>query len=160
MDKDALETAYFRLDETFHAAFTACGEGADPTARARCLRIMAAVEDYKAALHPVVFGPDPMDDEGGRDLAASLALSAVLLRLLAATEDALAEGRKYRPSRGPLRVRGMNALLVDLSATNDRETRAGLLFDLVDAVVGVVGGQAAEALAVLANLVDTDGGAS
>lgn len=120
----------------------------DPGRRTELLDRFADMEQAMARVHRDAFGPAPMEDEGGRDLAESLALSADLTQMLADTERALDEGL---PNRRVFEREGSTTAEVDswmlLCQTRDRSDRAALIDLLYGQCRRRVGGQAAESLA-------------
>jgi hypothetical protein len=130
---------------------------ADPAERAELIEALAAIDEALAGQHTAVWGLDPIEHEGGRDLAVSLASSAELLRHLAATERAIADEQTSGQiwddvySRFDLSTT-VNELMLwtELSATTDRPTRAVLIDQIWEYAAERVGGQAAEALACMA----------
>jgi hypothetical protein len=137
---------YFAYSKQAYRLFCQLEKATDPHPRAELLYELADVELGMAELHMDAFGPDPIPDEGGRDLADSDALSALLIRLYADVEDAAAHGKpraltdtRLEPHAGPI--------LDCMAAEPDAERRGALLEPLFWAVVDVVGGQAAETIA-------------
>ena len=100
----------------------------------------------QANIYPAAFGPDPLDDEDGQDMAESLTWTALLYRLLADVETAVAyPGRGRRWTDSPLeRVAG--DVLDSMAATPDLAARTRLLQDLAAEVEPVAGVQAVETL--------------
>jgi hypothetical protein len=167
--RDARATYFAQHRPAVRAARALCRER-DAAARAELLDALAGCERRMADVHPAAFGPDPIEWEGGRDLAESLEFSADLAGLLADTERAAAAG----PGAAQLRLYASGHLLtlatcwgleppqvdaLDLAAdevmwqlvtVTDPQRRAWLVLDLYDLVVDTVGGQAAETLAGLA----------
>lgn len=116
--------------------------------RLALLRELAYQLQAMSKLRREVFGPTPLDDEGGRDLADSLASSALLVRLVADAEQAAVSSMprifvntELEPYAGPVLAR--------MATTPDPLARGELLDDLYDAVVDIVGEQAAETIACL-----------
>lgn len=127
-----LDDIYDELAETERAATRAVLLG-------RCDKLTQAQADIYAA----GWGDDPLD--GGMDMAESLLWSATLYRHLADVEQAVAypdHGRRQYASA----VLGVEAdnLLSRMAATPDLAARMALLDYLYEAVLGKVGGQAAE----------------
>lgn len=144
----ATKDDYFRTEKPIGDLMDRLNESTDPTARPELLYRIAAVEQRLADIHLEVFGPDPIEWEGGRDLAESIGFSALLLRLLGDVEQAVdGDGRRWltsswlEPYAGPVLDR--------MATTQDVGARSVLLLDLYEAVVPHVGGQAAETLACL-----------
>lgn len=162
--------AYFAQHRPASKAARALCRGRDAAARAELLDALAGCERRMAEMHEAAFGPDPIEWEGGRDLAESLEYSADLVGLLADTERAAAAG----PDAVGLRLAASGQLLTlatcwglapdqvdaldsaadevmwQLVTITDPQRRARLVLDLYDLVVDTVGGQAAETLAGLA----------
>lgn len=81
---------YFELSNQADTIMQGLRRTADPAERAVLLERLADREAQMAAVHTAAFGPDPIAEEGGRDLAESTSMSADLLRMLAETERAVA----------------------------------------------------------------------
>lgn len=127
-----LDAIYDELAETDRAATRA-------VLLAKCGKLTLAQADVYTA----GWGDDPLDD--GMDMAQSLRWSAMLYRHLADVEQAVAYqdlGRRQYASA----VLGVEAddLLSRMAATPDLDARMALLDGLYEAVLGKVGGQAAE----------------
>jgi hypothetical protein len=140
---------YFKTSATAGDINAALYTTYDPAARADMLDQVAAMEDRMAAIHATAWGPDPNPDENGRDVAESTASSAVLLRMLAATERTAVDPTEgFRCVFWSLGADGFEQdLWVKLANTRDRGMRAHLIDQLADYATDRVGGQAAEALA-------------
>lgn len=117
-------------------------------ARAVLIGQLADVQRQMADVYPAAFGPDPIPDEGGRDMAESERLAGVLLALVADAEYAAVSGGQRMITYSELE-RHAGPVLDRIAATGDPEERGRMLDDLYDAVVDVVGGQAAETIACL-----------
>lgn len=129
----------------------------DPTQRGHILTRLADLHQQMARLHPAAYGPDPIKAEGGRDMAESLHLSELLLRLLADVEH-VASGR---PGERRVLTADLLAMLEEpdlgdaVHAELDRLAGSTELNDrldldrLYDLVQPTVGGQAAEILVCL-----------
>jgi hypothetical protein len=139
---------YDRLIGQYGPLWDRMTETHDPVERARLLDAVAEVDQQVADIHMEVFGPDPIESEGGWDLAESHAHSARLLRVLADVERATDSTLRRKltaswlePCASP--VLGRMACRVEI------DSRAQLLGAFYEAVVDHVGGQAAETLACL-----------
>lgn len=119
-----------------------------PAERADACQQLADIERRLADMHPIAFGPDPIPDEGGRDLAEAHLSSARLLRLVAEAELARASARPRRWT-GPAELETAGAPALNRIADPGDSDRRGALDELYDAVVDEVGGQAAETIACL-----------
>jgi hypothetical protein len=158
------EAAYWQLDEGLRAAHIALAEAGAARERAWLLGKLAEYELASARAHPHLFGPDPLEDEGGRDLSESMGWSATLYRLLADVERVVAVnyvhigqygdgepmysriGREVRREVGTLLEAEAGPILNRMSHTPDLAERVKLLEDLADAVADLVGAQALETL--------------
>lgn len=127
---------------------------ADPAERAQLLEHLAAIDEALAGQHTAAWGPDPLEHEGGRDMAISLVSSAELLRHLAFTERAIATRLTPGVVWEDLHERcglstSVNEIMLwaELAITADRRTRAELIDQIWEYAAVRVGGQAAEALA-------------
>ncbi|MEU7802714.1 hypothetical protein AB0B10_25980 [Micromonospora arborensis] len=94
-------------------------------------------------VHREAFGPQPIPEEGGRDLADSHALSALLVQLIADAEYAATWRTPRRVTITELEQHA-GSVLDRMAATRSPAQRGQLLDELYEAVVDVVGGQAAE----------------
>jgi hypothetical protein len=139
---------YFRIGKPIGALYDRLNETTDPAIRAELLDGMATIEQQLSDVHREAFGPDPIEWEGGRDLSESIASSALLMRLLADVEHAVADGGQRRRTDTWLEPYA-GSVLDRMAATPDIATRSVLLLDLYEAVEPHVGGQAAEVLAGL-----------
>lgn len=138
---------YFQLDDQAGKLMRRLGRETIPAGRAALLDDLAAAEQGMADIYPDAFGPDPLRDEGGRDMAHSIALSAHLIRLAAAAEHDLAGTPVVVPVTWDPEL---DEHMACLRTERDHAVRAILLEDLCDAVMEQAGGQAAEVLASLA----------
>lgn len=139
-------TTYQRFSDAAEMLHALLRNATQPDDRARVLYGLSAVEDALAILHRRTYGPDPLPDEPGRDLADALAFSAYLLGRIADAEQAIANRRPLAAGRHHLDV-AVNPIL-------DRMITAGhmdeqLRDQLYNAVEPLVGGQAAETIACL-----------
>lgn len=143
------QALFFAVEQPGHNLSKVLADCTDPTYRAVLLEALACIEHATGVLHQATFGPDPMDDEGGRDLADSHKLSARLLRRMAEAEAAYAEGRQRRKPRrwrrDPLE-RAAGRCLDALANRSFERPSSQLLDALYLAVEPVIGGQAAEAI--------------
>jgi hypothetical protein len=141
------ERLSFQIDDAAAAINRDLYTVADPADRAYLLNQLADYEQQLADLHPAAFGPDPNPDEGGRDVAESLASSATLLRALAATED----GNVGRLNQLLGTVDLVESILWRrLASTRNHGERADLIGQVAEHAAMRVGGQAAESLLCLA----------
>lgn len=120
-------------------------ESTDGHDRAKLLMDAASLEReiseaYRAG------GSEPLPDEPGRDMAGSAAMTAQLLDALADVEFVAAGSLTRRHATGTAFEAAGGAVLDRMAATTDLTARAELLEELYDAVVDVVGDQAAEVL--------------
>jgi hypothetical protein len=142
------ETLYFTVDAPAHALAEGLAECTDPHRRAALLEALGQVELAKAALHRPAFGPDPMEDEDGRDLADSTWWSGQMLLKLAEAEKAYANRRprrkpRWRWQQGPLERAGGRWLDILANRRQDRPSSIALN-ELYWAIRPTIGGQAAE----------------
>lgn len=141
---------FFALDTPAHSLVDALAECTDPHDRAALLEALGHVNEAMAVLHRPAFGPDPLEDEDGRDLADSTWWSGHLLLKMADAERAHATGRprprsRWRWQRSPLEHAAGEWLDRLATRTTDHPGHA-VLDGLYWAVEPVVGGQAAEAI--------------
>lgn len=142
-----VERVYFQISDAAADINQQLYTTSDPDGRADLLNRLADHETQLAQLHPAAFGADPNEDEGGRDVAESLASSAVLLRALAATE----EGNVGRLNTLLSEVDLVESILWRrLTSTRDHADRAELIAQVSEHAAMRVGGQAAEPLTCLA----------
>jgi hypothetical protein len=99
----------------------------------------------QARHHRLLYGDCPVDGEPGRDMADSLASSALLFRLLSDVEAAVA-ARSGRIFRHTVLEFAAGDVLDQMAATRDFAARRALLKDLADAVRPHIGAQATETL--------------
>jgi hypothetical protein len=137
------ERLYFQISDAAAAINRELYTTADPVDRTYLLDLLADYEQQLADLHPTAFGTDPNPDEGGRDLAESLASSATLLRALAATED----GNVGRLNHllGELDL-VESILWRRLASTRDHSERAELIAQVAEHAATRVGIQAVQGL--------------
>ena len=96
--RNTARAAYFAAESRLidiHAALAVADQAVD---RAAFLGRAHKWTSTQANIHRAAFGPDPLDDEDGRDGAERLAFTALLYRLLAAVETAVAypgRGRRW-----------------------------------------------------------------
>lgn len=150
-DEYAARSAYFDLAESMGPPDRVLATSADPRTRAGALEVRANTMRRMAELYPVAFGPDPNPDEDGRDLAESHALAAHLLYLLWELERPCDRKEPDWAQLGEERFAAASAAAAPvLTRMYDEPHRlCELLDDLYEAVVDVVGGQAAETIACL-----------
>jgi hypothetical protein len=140
------ESDYFALDDQLRDLYDVLVKTTDPAERARLLYKLFQVQQHQAKIHTAVFGPDPIEDEGGRDLAESLGYSAILYGLLADVEKAVAYPRLGRRNTTTPLEPHAGAILDQMAQTPDLGARMRLLKSLDEAVDQVIGPQAAETL--------------
>ncbi|MEU7802715.1 hypothetical protein AB0B10_25985 [Micromonospora arborensis] len=145
---EAAREAYFNADRHAQRVRAELTRPMSGIARAGLIGQRASLEEQMARHYPAAFSPDTIPCEDDRDMAESRQLAAVLLHLVADAEYAASVGgprlltsSELEPYAGPVLDR--------MASTRDPEERGQLLTDLYDAVVDVVGGQAAEAIACL-----------
>jgi len=117
-----------------------------PAERAQMLRAMAGCWAAMGAAHTPAFGPDPNEDEGGRDVADSDRLSSQLLYLLADVEECAATGRGLLGDcTHPCGLTEEAWVLARRAAgPYSLASRSRLIQEFAWAVAPTVGGQAAE----------------
>lgn len=142
----SFEDAYFAADEAGWVLAERLRLDADAAARAVALEALACVEQTKAVLHTAAFGPDRLDQEGGRDMAVSLAWSARVLRVLAEVQRARAERRARHSVDQEVEQPAADVLdaLTDPGLSHDEQAR--LLSGLYDRLEPLIGVQAAETI--------------
>jgi hypothetical protein len=160
----AARERYFGEERALRRVWRGLAREAGPRERAELLREAAGRMGRMAGACPGAFGPEPIEWEGGRDLAESQAFSAALLRVLAQVEDivrgavaggdvGLADaglaGVATPEVRAVLSTPVALAVLKRMAATPDLAERHPMLRGLYHAVEPVVGGQAAETVACL-----------
>lgn len=127
-------------------ALDALAGASDPAERHRLLLRLADQQAEQAQGYTAAFGPDPVDDEGTcTDLFDSLWFSANLYAMLAGVEAAVALGTRRVTTPFALEAEA-GAVLDRMAATPVLADRMRMLRELIDAVVPVAGGQAAETL--------------
>ena len=148
--RDALraEAAYFALDRQMGSLYRQLRQVGDHFTRYHLLARAGRAQLDMAALLPAAFGPDPLPDEPGRDLADALASSGHLLAMVADAENAIAVadtrrrygvGAELEAAAGPILDRAIAAGIIGRA----------VLDELYDAVEPLVGPQAAETIACL-----------
>lgn len=163
----AAQNAYFAIDENpaADAARDTLRSSGDPAARLAALDTLADREWDLHLHHDAAFGHQAWDDDLAGDAATGLAFGAMALRLLAAAEWARAAGHEGWASRrghaGWSRddlkateqaLTDACAELLDRLSAEDDPTEAAVLYTrLWIAAYPVIGGQAAEWIAVLGN---------
>ncbi len=140
--------AYWAADDAARTAHGHLAHETNPHRRGRLLRSLAEHQIDQARLHFGAFGPDPLEDEDGRDLADSMAHSAHLYQLLREVEFAVADGRP-RLRDGTALGHAAGDVLDRMAGMPDLPARMRLLEDLYDVVLPLVGGQAAETVACI-----------
>lgn len=143
----ATKDDYFAVEKPIGGLFDQLNETTDPIPRGHLLYAMADIEQRLADLHLKVFGPAPIEWEGDRDLAESLAYSAQLYRLLADVELVVGGHSPSRFVTESWLEPHAGRVLDRMAGTADLAARSVLLLDLYEAVEPHVGGQAAEVLA-------------
>jgi hypothetical protein len=163
IERGKAQRRYFATAEPGYGITSRLHVTADPAERAELIEALADIDEALASQHTAVWGPDPIEHEGGRDMAVSLASSAELLGHLAFTERSIAAEcpAEYMETGGRLweevyarfdLYTSVNELMlwVELAATTDRATRAGLIDQIWEYAAERVGGRAAEGLACMA----------
>ena len=142
LDNPAQE-AYFNADRQAGRIYAQLSKPMPAADRADLLFGLYVALDDAARVHRDAFGPAPIPHEGGRDLADSQASGALLIALLADVEHAVAfvEPRQLTDS---VLEESAGWVLDWMVQKPDPVSRARLLDELYEAVVDVVGGQAAE----------------
>lgn len=122
----------------------------DPAARAELLDRFADMEAAMGRVHRAAFGPAPIDDEGGRDVAEALGHSADLLRAVGSTERAISgDLTELWTIPEPVWRDGTAEemeLWAELARTREHIERARLIERIWPYATERVGGQAAESL--------------
>jgi hypothetical protein len=159
--------AYWELDAEFGTLHIMLGEESEPDLRARLLRRMSDTERRQAMIHNTafgvdVFGPDTEEErvldalglfepDAAGDMATSMLWSALLYRLIADVEQAVAypkRGRRYQDhaSADVMGTDAVNQVLDVMAGCTDLHERMGHLGALAEAAIGKAGGQAVEAV--------------
>lgn len=148
---------YYRRYRQAAKAHAALYRTADPAARAELLDRYAYAKLTMGEVHHTAYGPYPIEDEGGRDMAESLTSSAALLALLALTERGVAIQGDDPTAHLSLTIKVGSptaeecALWGRLVLTADRAARADLIDQIYPLAAERVGAQAAEGLGSLAS---------
>jgi hypothetical protein len=152
-DASAARDRYFDLEREYRRPQWVLAVSSLPGDRADALRLMFELQQEQADLHRTAFGPDPIPWEDGRDLADSHALSAHLLYLAWQAEVALVDHVETDWARlGKVEFAAVSAAAAPVLARLYRDRpvdRLARYEDLWQAVVDLVGGQAAEVVACL-----------
>jgi hypothetical protein len=148
---------YFAADRRLSRAWNLLESEPHPGRRALLLADMAVDEELRAEVYTAAFGADPNPDEGGRDMATSTASSAMLLHVLSNTEVLTPDADWDYTWADICEANDVDVPWVEAQPVLERlcheadpAQRAVLVWDLCDAVVDRVGGQAAETLASIA----------
>lgn len=140
----AARDSYFLLDNRGAELHEELGRTADHGRRAILLYKLSTTVRGMARLFPAGFGPDPYDDEGGRDASDSLAYEALLYALVGDAEKAIAcPGHGRRETTTPFERQAGPILdqAVTLGLLDEKTMRA-----LTEALRDAAGRQAVEAL--------------
>lgn len=140
---------YFELEARAGSYLDELARIDDPKERARLLFKVGRIDAELAGLSVKGWRSDLEDDEHGIDMAQSMRFAGVLCRLLGDVEQAVAYPDLGRRERTTHLERACGEILDKMAATLDLAERLTYLDPLYDAVVGNVGGQAAEAIACL-----------
>ncbi len=159
--RDAARARYEQAEEALAEQLEALYRTIEPAQRAGLLRAMRDQATVQAETHEAAFGPTPVDganEAGATDMTGALTLTAVVLNALAGVEATRA-GQGPRPKvdhpAAELIERHVGALLDQMSDPDlDVEDLHTLMCgDLYDALVEVVGEDAAEVLITIADTV-------
>lgn len=158
-DRADARDQYFAGGKAMRGIWKRLEREADPTKRAAVFHEGADILHGMAAVYPTAFGPHPIPWENGRDLAESTALSATLMFVLGEVEDAVADPDAMAANLPPaacaltwgadsrVDTPEVRAVLERMAGTPDVRNRAVIAEnELYDAVVPLVGGQAAETI--------------
>jgi hypothetical protein len=159
--------AYFRWQDTSYHLALELEVTATPERRAVILTAMAECEAQLADRHPWTFGPDPLPDEPGRDLAESLRFSSQVLLDLAEVDRTVAlrtagwNGQVgcRRPGVPGSPVEETCGSILDLMVDEGGTLKTGQFDLLYERARPIIGGQAAETIASVQGLlpkVDTE----
>lgn len=141
---------YWALDRKLEWLHSELGKTEAAVDRAHLLWNLSRVQLDQADVHDAAFGPDLLKRDAAGTMAQSLHWSAMLYRLLAGVDDAAAYAHLGRRERlSAILGEESDGILDRMAATPDLGDRMALLDDLYEAVVGKVGGQAAELVACL-----------
>lgn len=148
-NRAAAQERYWKADEAAGRIMKHLSRPCDPLIRSELLSELAWYEQDMAEVHVAAFGPQPMANEDGRDLAESLASSTRLIDLVWDTWNAAIGEAPLELPAGL--TKAQSAALTALACTADLVSRADLLSGPVhEAFADEVGGQAAEILVGLA----------
>ncbi|TAK89345.1 MAG: hypothetical protein EPO06_11825 [Burkholderiaceae bacterium] len=143
----AARGTYFGAEERLNIGSVALAQTSDPAERGRLLAKMADAASDQARVYRDAFGPDPMREEGGRDMAESCGHSATLYRLLSDVEYAVVDPGHQRTLDPHSDLESCAwEVLARMARTPDLAARMRLLADLADTVEPIVGGQAVDTL--------------
>jgi hypothetical protein len=137
---------YWAAEDTMSQAWDQLDRAGDPGERAALLRRVAQAHEVQVTVYRGAWGRDRLP--GGMDMATSLGWQVVLCRALADVETAAA-GATGRAGTATGLGADADAVLDRMAAIPSLAARMDHLPDLYAAVVGTVGGQAAELVAVL-----------
>ena len=141
---------YFRLDARASDLLDDLTRTGDPDDRTRILTRLAHVCAAMADVHDDAFGRHDMPDDAAGDLAQSDRFSSTVYSLLADVEAAVAYPESARNYTDSSLGQVAGPVLDRMVAQPDAVARAEMArTELCDALVDVIGGQAAEALATL-----------
>lgn len=140
--------AYFAADHSAGRLLAELARTGDADIRAQLLRHLSDREKTMADAYFAAFGPDLIRDEQ-RDMVDSMRLSALLLRLLADVESAVAYRRTRRLTDTVLESVAGDVLDIMARRPHAGHRVALARTGLYAAVVDVVGGHAAETLTAL-----------
>lgn len=145
----AARNDYWANDRYGREAHAFLAAATDPFDRAMALRDLAVADQAMGMNHDEAFGPASSNEDGtGPTMADAHLWSARLCRALATVEQAVATGdiREMADERIEQVAGGM---LDQMASHQDLGRRMALLQDLYEAVVDLVGAQAAEVVACL-----------
>lgn len=136
--------AYLAAGDELSAIWRGLRRTRNPAKRTDMLIRASVIVRQQAEMHDVLFGPDPVLDEGGQDRSTSLAYSARLLRIIASAECRRIVGF-WRSSGDELEAPAADLLRVFVR----RGPRIWLLRQLCERWCPLVGAQAVEPIATL-----------
>ncbi|MBC9000545.1 hypothetical protein [Micromonospora aurantiaca (nom. illeg.)] len=137
--------AHAALDRQAYRTYAELNHPMSGLVRAGLLSQLAALHEQMGRLRPEAFGPSPIADEGGRDMAEADLHAATLLDLLADVEYAATINGPRTITDTWLEAHA-GPVLTRMAATRDPVARGRMLDNLYDAVVDVVGPHAAEVI--------------
>lgn len=149
--RNLARATYWEFDTRLNGLHRQLGHTTDARERSVLLFRLARTQLGQAEVHDAAFGIDVLnEDDAASTMAQSMRWSACLYRLLGDVEKAVGypgHGRRERMSA--ILGETSDGVLDRMAETPDLADRRALLGALYEAVIGKVGGQAAETVACL-----------